>query len=237
VNNRQNCVNGFVHAPNTSFAFSATIQALCASGLEWDGDQCNIHNSLFSENGNHQNAVSDGLTLLQCQNGLVTNNAFFDNSDVNFIMGCGTNTVVRNIEISMASAECFAGFMLDNFNNAVCGNYQGLTAGNIQINCGTQLCDFGANFGPHPWYPSSNIVGGQVFNIAVVGAKQGINIAGAGTAAAPFVLMNATLGPTPASAHFDCGVHATSPLNVAPDSDAQLSGTPVPTRWTWNGCA
>jgi hypothetical protein len=39
-----------------------------------------------------------------------------DNSDVNFILGSGANTLVKNNRVFMAQNYAFAGMMCDNFN-------------------------------------------------------------------------------------------------------------------------
>lgn len=47
---------------NCGFVFSATINALCGSGLQWIGADCTIKSSYVANNGDHftQNMWSDG---------------------------------------------------------------------------------------------------------------------------------------------------------------------------------
>jgi hypothetical protein len=224
-------------ATGVSFTKSASINALCASGFEWIGDQCSIRSSYFASNGNHADGRwSDGLTLLQCRNGVVSDSVFHDNTDVNLIIGCGVNLRVQRNTITQASASSFAGLMLDNFDSSTCGNYTGGLVEDTSIDCASQQCDFGAEFGPHAWYASSNIIGGTVSSLTVVGAKQGVNVAGAGVAGNPLTLTAVSVGPCPSSAHFNCGEHQTSAFNVAPGSVVLLSGTPPATSFAWNAC-
>ena len=236
--NRGNAVNARVSGGvNVTFRYSASVNALCASAFQWQGDRCHIGPAYFAHNGNHADGRwADGLTLLSCQNGHVHDSTFVDNTDVNLVCGCGAGFLIENIVIRQQAAASFAGFMFDNFDNSQCGNYVGGLARNISINCASFLCDFGANFGPHAWYPSSNIVGGKVTGVAVSGAKQGVNCAGAGTAAQPLTLDSFVIGPVNSKNNFNCGVHATSTFNVAPGSFVTSSGCPTPTNFHWNSC-
>lgn len=236
--NRGNAVNARVSgALNVSFLQSASINALCASGFQWQGDQCHIGHSYFANNGNHEDGRwADGLTLLSCQHGHVHDCLFLDNTDVNLVCGCGTGFLVENLKIRHVAAASFAGFMFDNFDNSQCGNYTGGHARNITIDCAASQCDFGANFGPHPWYASANIVGGRVSNLSVAGAKQGVNCAGAGTASAPLLLESISVSGDFGLNTFQCGLHETSAFNIDPDSVVNVVGCPAHTNFTWKSC-
>lgn len=243
------CINGGDRSPaynahssgcqNCSFVRMASINALCGTGFEYVGDSCLFDSNAFMNNGNHYDGRwSDGLTLLQCQNGNLRNNVFQDNTDVNLIMGCGAGTVVTNVKVHMVGQACFAGFMMDNFNGGTCGNYAGAQISRLRIECGTQQCDFGVNLGPHAWYQSAPITGGTVSGVKVIGAKQGVNCGGAGTQASPVTLVNLNIGPVPSSAHFNCGNMATSQLNINPGSFVNRDGqdAPAATNNVWHGC-
>jgi hypothetical protein len=234
--NRYTAMNAYVMAANVTFEYSASVNALCASALIWQGDQCDIKNAYIAGNGDHPTRVSDGITMLQCQSGSVKGVTFVDNTDVNFIMGCGTGTTVDTLTITMSAQQSYAGVMLDNFDGSTCGDYQNMSISNVAIDCAAQQCDFGANFGPHAWYASANIVGGAASNFNVQGAKQGINCGGAGVVDAPLSLTDMTVGAVPAAALFNCGAHATSQLNIETGSYVQLSNTPAATHTAWNGC-
>lgn len=239
VNNRGNGVNARFSASNITMQYSASINALCASGLEWTGDQCNIQHNFFASNGDHYttNMWSDGLTLLQCRYGVLLDNYFQDNSDVNLILGCGTGSYVNGVSIMMQQAACYAGLMLDCFDGSTCGDYTNFGATNITIDCGAQRCDFGANFGPLPWYAAPNIVGGTVDGMSVIGGKQGVNVGGAGTAASPFGIANVTVGGEAiGQAQFNCGLHQTSAFNIDPASVASVVNVPAPTNFPWRDC-
>ena len=70
-----------------------------------------------------------------------------------------------------------------------CGNFTRTTISGNTIDCGANLCDYGIEAGFQPWasanglpnntYP--NIFGGFVTRNAITGAKQGINLDGAGS--------------------------------------------------------
>ncbi|CUG93468.1 Hypothetical protein, putative [Bodo saltans] len=237
--NRGNAVNARINnVDNATFEYSASIQALCASGFQWMSDYCTIANSYFANNGNHADGRwSDGLTLLTCKNGHVRDLHFLDNTDVNLVCGCGAGFLVENIHIQHINAASFAGFMFDNFDNSQCGDYRGGVARNITVDCNNYQCDFGANFGPHPWYASSNILGGSVSYLTVSGAKQGVNCAGAGTTAAPLSLSHITVvGNVSFVNKFQCGWHLASDFNIDPDSVVDTFACPPNTSFVWKSC-
>ena len=225
---------------NCSFSYFGSTRALCGTGFEYTGDSCSFYRCAFVANGNHMDKRwSDGLTLLSCPHGRVIENTFEDNSDVNFIMGCGTGTVVAYNTVTMhPGSACFAGFMMDNFDGGTCGDYTGAVITNTSIDCGVQQCDFGVDLGPHAWYPSANIVAGTVDHVTITGAKQGVQVGGAGSAAVPIVLTNLAVGPVPASAEFLCGTRSTSRLNIAPGSYVDRGGQtdPPATNVEWDNC-
>jgi hypothetical protein len=205
---------------------SASARALCGSGMEWDGDTIVVRASVFLGNGDHatQNMWSDGLTIHKSDGGVVDRCRFVDNSDVGFISGGGTNATYTHNEALQLSQAAFAAIMLDNFNSAAIGDHTGAQLANNLVAC-PGGCHFGIEAGPHPWYQSPNIKGGTITANTVVGANIEINAQGAGTAAAPTVISNNTLGATPTHASFQCGnVAGTSPLNVSAESVVDLQG-------------
>jgi hypothetical protein len=198
-----------------------SARALCGTGWEWTGDGATIEKNVFWQNGDHatKNMWSDGLTLLRSNGAKVQNNRFVDDSDIDFICGGATNAVFSGNYVQHVLQATFGGIMLDNFNGGTPGNFDGASVTNNVVQCGTQLCDFGIQLGPHPWYPSANVIGGSVTNNTVTGAKIQIDAEGAGTAAKPMVVSGNTLGPSPASAVFGCGqTRAATQFNVSPDS-------------------
>lgn len=222
-----------------SFTHSASVQALCGSGFVWVGDNATVTHSFIANNGDHNttNMWADGLTLLRSASAVVEDNRFEDNSDVDLILGGSTNASVRRNTVVHAGQPSFAGLMLDNFNASTPGDFTGTTVEANSIQCANHLCDFGVEVGPSPWYASANILGGTVTGNTVINAKQGINVAGAGTAASPLVLFGNTASGAGASATFLCGTHQTSNLNIAPGSVVDRMGDTTPaTSFAWMDC-
>jgi hypothetical protein len=204
----------------------ASARALCGSGLEWDGDGITVKNSSFFANGDHntQNMWSDGLTIHKSDGAVVEGCSFIDNSDVGFISGGGLNAVYQQNYAGQFNQSSFAALMLDNFNSPALGDFTGAVLQNNTVVCATP-CHFGIEVGPHPWYPSPNIIGGAVTGNTVMGAYIEINAQGAGTAQSPTVIANNIVGPVPAGAPFNCGtVNGLTPFNVSPESYVDLMG-------------
>ena len=70
-----------------------SVRALCGSAFEVHGDNFEISNSSFVDNGTEVSeapggttAWSDGLTLLYCEDGYVHDNTFYDNTDVDLVV-------------------------------------------------------------------------------------------------------------------------------------------------------
>ncbi len=210
---------------------SASIRALCGTGMEWLGANAVFTGNTFADNGSHQdtNLWADGLTALQADGAKISDNVFRDNSDVDLILGSGRFATVTANTVMHAAQASFAGLMLDNFNGGTSGDFTGAVVSGNSVDCGAQLCDFAVELGPHAWYPSANTIGGTVSGNTIAGGKFNINAQGAGTAAAPVVVFGNTLGPAPTSGTFLCGVRPCTSFAVSPDSFVDTSKGPPPT--------
>jgi hypothetical protein len=220
-----------------SFTRGMSARALCGTGWEWVGDDAAIEGNVFYQNGDHVTKMmwSDGLTLLRSNGARVRDNRFVDDSDVDFICGGAENAVFTGNRVAHVLQASFAGIMWDNFNGGTPGKFVGASLAANVVDCGAQLCDFGIELGPHPWYPSANIEGGKVTGNTVTGAKIQINAEGAGTAASPVTVSGNALGPSPATAVYGCGQsRKATAFNVSPDSVVVTSdGTAA---FTYHSC-
>ncbi|MBI4266124.1 MAG: hypothetical protein HY657_17250 [Acidobacteria bacterium] len=90
---------------------------------------------------------------------------------------------------------------------------------------------FGIQVGPGPWYPSRNIVGGELFDNQVIGAKVGINVDGAGVRRVPTAVFANRVSDVPTGARFsDCGRPIpTGWMNVSPTSVVDRRNDATPT--------
>lgn len=236
-NARMNC-----GIPPCRFSYNVSKNALCGTALQFNGDGATIVENIFRSNG--QNSVermwADGLSVHRADNSTISGNTFIDNSDVALILGSGRYTTVSDNIFSQPGQVVFAALMLDNFNGNLSGDFTGTVVTNNLIDCGAvRNCHFGINLGPHAWYLSNNILGGEVHGNVVTSARQGINVDGAGTAARPLVLYDNTVtNPAPGTSTFQCGSHATSALNInTADSVVVRNGDTTPaTAFAWHQC-
>jgi hypothetical protein len=199
--------------------------AVCGTGMVWIGGNAAIEHSAFLSNGDAatRSMWSDGLTLLSAPRSIIRENTFENNSDVGLIIGYGVESRVEHNVIRQRTQPAFAGLMLDNFNSNdrdVRGDFRGATIANNTIDCGAQLCTFGLQVGPRPWYPSNNIVGGELHDNIVKGAKIGINVDGAGDRDAPTAVFANSVEPAPIGSYFaTCAQPIPAPwMNIAPTS-------------------
>jgi hypothetical protein len=162
------------------FISSASINALCGSGFEWLGDGATIIGSTFRDNGENGRHMmwADGLTLLQSDGAVVRNNEFIDNSDIGFISGGARGGVFIDNVVHQARQLAFGGLMLDDFNGYTHGDFDGARLSGNRVDCTQRQCDYGIVVGPHAWYPSANIRGGEVSGNTVLNAKMGMVVSG-----------------------------------------------------------
>ena len=192
---------------NCAFKNSASIRALCGTGFEWRGDNAFIDNNIFSDNGDNsvRRTWSDGLTLIQSENAVVTNNKVSDNSDVGLIFGGGRNSRLQDNLVSQQRMRAFAGLMINNFNGGTSGDFTGTTISGNRIQCAPSKCFFGINIGQHPWSQTVNIKGGMINNNIVTGGTITLNVDGAGTQSNPLTVFDNDLGPSRSAVLTECG--------------------------------
>jgi hypothetical protein len=198
--------------------------ALCGTGMVWSGTQATIQRSAFIGNGSAAPGMwADGLTAVYAPRSVIRSNTFVDNSDVALIIGYGVGSRLEDNVVLQQTQRMFAGLMLDNFNSddlRLRGDFRGAVVTNNSVDCGQQLCVFGIQVGPRPWYPTQNIVGGELYDNDVRGATIGINVDGAGVPHAPTTVFANSVQPAPSGSYFtECAQPIPAEwMNVAPTS-------------------
>jgi hypothetical protein len=198
--------------------------ALCGTGMLWSGSHALIERSDFRGNGQSgtPGLWADGLTAIHAPDSTIRNNRFIDNSDVGLILGYGVRTRVEDNDVLQRGQSLFAGIMLDNFTSSdpeLYGDFRGAIVTDNVVDCRPQLCLFGIQLGPRPWYAGVNILGGSVFENNVHGAKVGINVDGAGVTGAPIRIFSNRVTDVPAGRFANCAkALPTGWMNVAPSS-------------------
>ena len=230
----RSCVNG-----DNTYGFNASVlecegcsvddlvsrNAVCGTGMVWTGANATIQRNAFLSNGDAatRSMWSDGLTLLSAPRSTIRENTFEDNSDVALIIGYGVDSRLEQNAIRQRAQPAFAGLMLHSFNSndrAVSGDFRGAVIANNTIDCGAQLCTFGIQVGPRPWDSSTNIVGGELRDNTVKGAKIGINVDGAGNHDAPTAIFSNSVEAAPPGSYFaTCAQPIPAAwMNIAPTS-------------------
>jgi nitrous oxidase accessory protein NosD len=228
---------GFCVTRGNTFGFNASVvycqdcslddvvsaHALCGTGMVWSGARATIQHSAFMSNGEAAHSMwSDGLTLLYAPESVIRDNQFVDNSDVALLIAYGVQSRVEHNVIVQRTQRSFAGLMLHNFgwNLRTDGDFRGAVIAGNTVDCGAQLCAFGIQVGPRPWNMKGIIVGGDIHDNAVRGAKVGINVDGAGMFSAPVAIYDNRVTPAAAGSYFSaCPTPLSADwMNVAPDS-------------------
>ena len=157
--------------------FTAMEVESVASGLS-------IVNNRFGPNGRHvsDRSWSDGLTVHDNHNSIISGNYFTDNTDVQMILGgCQECLITKNIFSHTAdvNAGAFAELMLHKFVGRSSGNFSGTIISKNEIDCGPYKgCGFGVEIGPNPWSPAGSVYGGDVVDNMISNAKVAINVDG-----------------------------------------------------------
>lgn len=186
-----------------------------------------IRSNIFGPNGDHRpgEAWADGLTIHDAANAVVQDNFFFDNTDVQLILGgCQDCRIERNRfnHSGKFAGAAFAELMLHGWPNTS-GDFAGtLVSGNI-IDCGAQRrCGFGIMIGSAPWYPGRTS-GGTVADNTVNNALIGINI---DALTAPMDIRGNQVRGSGGRHRSDCGVRDWPAVNVGPESKGLVRGNP-----------
>ena len=99
-----------------------SVRALCGSAFEIWANGGEVQDSLFYDNGTDANAManhwSDGITVLYCDSCYIHDNSFVDNSDVDLVVGSGSNLYVAHNDFEHYSNMAFAGLTSSRLNPA-----------------------------------------------------------------------------------------------------------------------
>lgn len=210
--------------------------ALCGTGMAWVGANATIQNSTFQANGDgvRNSLWADGLTVIYAPQSEISGNRFIDNTDVALIVGYGVASRIERNVVTQRTQASFAGLMLHNFSSndlSTGGDFRGAVVAHNTIDCGPQLCVFGIQVGPRPWNAKLIIVGGELHDNEVRGAKIGINVDGAGVFRAPVAIHGNLVSAASEGEYFaDCARPiAAGSINISPTSVVDRGNENSPT--------
>jgi len=182
-----------------SVTYSASVNAVCGTGLAWSGSKATIERNVFANNGDNNTPFlwADGLSVVLADDSSIQENRFIDNSDVGFISFGSARTRILNNVVTQDKIKAFAGFMLDSLQT---GDFSDSKISGNTVNCSPGKCFFAVNIGPSPWYPQNKpVFGGRFEGNTISGGTIGLNISG--TRASPqlmYVGGNMLVGSYPA---------------------------------------
>jgi hypothetical protein len=223
-----------------SMTNSASVRGLCGTSISFDGGDARFLVNSFVDNGTslYHNLWSDGLGLGHVPRAHVRGNYFFDNTDASLIAGRGENAVFELNTVIQREKLVFTALMLTNYAGVESGDFRGAFLRNNAVDCGNRSCDFGLQIGHHSAVSGTpNTLGGNVYGNAIWYARQGVNVEGGGTPAAPVRIHGNTVYGAAPRGNFSCGDRDTSALNYSPDSTVDRAGESTPaTARTWHDC-
>jgi len=193
---------------NNTLSYSASVNAVGGTAVGWavakTGTGSTIHGNYIANNGSglpDTNYWSDGLTIGNVSNSKITDNLFLDNTDVDFIIGGGTNTSFHGNKIMHSKKRSFAAFMLTNWSNrkkpetAQWADFRGFDIANNEFDCNSKV-DVCVQIGIFPWFYDQThwarfrTMGGSLHNNQISTDLQGVNVGGGGTLNFPFVMFD-----------------------------------------------
>lgn len=170
-------------------AFDSSFQNARHSALQVNPDGgagAVIERNLFFNNGARDPAhsmFSDGLTFLDGSGARIVGNRFFDNTDVQLILGGCTNCIIASNDIrnsGNAARVAFAGLALHSFRATTSGDFTGSDiAGNVIECTAARSCGFGFYLGDYAWFPgqpSNPVNGGHIHGNSISNAHVGMYI-------------------------------------------------------------
>jgi hypothetical protein len=220
-----------------------TKNALCATGFfgAKGVSQLTLKRSFVGNNGIHnmQGLWADGATFHDLVDSVISNNVFYNNTDIDLIFGgCQNCRIENNLIKHEASFEgsAFAALMLQAWPQATSGNFTGSLTRNNTIECGPKRCGFGLYLGAEAWY-SAPLFGGIVENNHIDGAMLGLNV---DKATGSVVVRNNTVTNSGGKYLTSCGRRRMKSYNISPGSVVDRAMDQIPTnayqRESWKGC-
>lgn len=216
-----------VDANNFTIRKSVIRNVNCYTALEVisGSNQLIVNNNIIGPNGDHSPGKlwADGLTVHDSSGAKIIRNLFYDNTDVQLILGgCQGCLILGNRFRHSGSFEggSFAELMLQSW-PSTSGNFsQSLTRGN-DIDCTPKRrCGYGMMIGSNPWY-IGRASGGEVTNNRIIFAMIGLNVdelSGVMTVKGNVIKSSGGIFLS------DCGRKKWPPINISPKSLNFLRG-------------
>jgi parallel beta-helix repeat protein len=218
-----------------------TAGAMCGTALGVDGSNFEITGVNAYLNGipadephNAPEPWSDGITLGRCDGGYVHDNTLSDNTDVDIVIGGGTNCRVQNNTINHNYKHAFAGIHVTNFVGEGNGNHSGSSFSGNVVNASTDKLSFGIVVGPHPWDDNlndsdngsvtSNQMAGSVVNLAIDGTDAGTVTGNSVSGAQGSYGYHCSISSNYTAAHYGGTVIQQSPIPLGLNYDRQTCG-------------
>ncbi len=182
---------------NANFAGSFTVddvesrEAACGTGLGVAGTftvvGSYIHDNGWSPYSDGVNSVSDGMTVDHCDSCEIAYNDVNDNTDVDIVVGGGSNGSVHNNSIYNSGEHAWAGIHVGWFPGGG-GDHTGMTYYSNTVSAAEDMMSFGIIVGFNPWWNpdfswsawvsnagevTGNTISGAAVNLAVNGIGDG----------------------------------------------------------------
>ena len=228
TNNRYG-FNATLLADNVQIVGNTFTNALGGTGLEVRGSRHNvlIRNNDFSSNGVHNQSGlwADGLTLHDVADSRIEGNRFYDNTDIDLILGGALNSVITGNVITHSSdtgGGAFAGLMIHKWPGRA-GNYDGTVISHNIIDGGPQrTIGSGIYLGSEGWYDQTPLgttvpytTGASVHDNVIRNVQNGMYVAAQGFAVYDNSYVNAHGGTIRTSSGH---VSSVAPIVVSPTS-------------------
>lgn len=173
---------------------SDTVPCQTSTVVDSSNSSFVIRNSVFANNGWSEKEIgscggmaskdcADGLTVHACVSGFIHDNQFIDNTDIDLVVGGGSNCTIQTNTVQHNLSYGQAGFQVGFFQGGN-GNHSASTYGPTNtVSSGLDKLAFGIMVGNHPFDVNltltdagsvlNNTASGAVINLAVEGIAPG----------------------------------------------------------------
>lgn len=180
--------NIIMRGDNLTIHHIESVNALCGTALEVEGNNLQIYSNYIADNGFTEGSRagepwSDGLTVHKCGPGShIHDNTFANNTDIDLTVGGGSGCWIDHNTVTHDARYGFAGFHVGWFPPGA-GNHASSTYEYNTVTASSNKLAFGVMIGYHPWYDQTtlpyagvtrnNTATGAVSNLVVDGISSG----------------------------------------------------------------
>ncbi len=256
--NIQQCPESYVggvllfNNPDSSFTNNVLTKTTCRTAMYVTGAlRTRVAKNIVLGNGDHSKLAmwSDGITFGNGINSAITENQFFDNTDIDLVIGGCHGCQIQNNRIRHSTSfagSSFVAMHIAAFDNSFPNYYESDISRN-DIDCGpSKRCGFGMYVGVNAWHAPgeldnfvghSPMEGGSIHDNTIKNSQQGFSV---DQTTGPIEIYNNISTDNGGYFLTTCGYRTTGDYTLSRRAIVDRSRDQVPMPWyystVWDGC-